>query len=100
MSCNDMAHLPMQAIRFLKHLLTPCLTATTKQFAEEFTPKITQFFKSVSTLPQTYFKKNAHCDMLQLDEVEAEIVKAIQAFVIKLNEDQLGPVILSFVKWA
>jgi len=38
--------------------------------------------------------------MVSLDKVEHEIVRAIQAFVIKLNEDQLGPVLLSLVKWA
>jgi hypothetical protein len=61
---------------------------------------MTQFFKQVCSLPQTYFKKNAQCDMVQLDEVESEIVQSIQTFVIKLNEDQLGPLILSLVKWA
>ena len=38
--------------------------------------------------------------MLRLDEVEAEMVASFQQFVIKLNEDQLGPVVLQLVKWA
>jgi len=38
--------------------------------------------------------------MLHLDEVEESIVHAFQQFVIKLNEDQLGPVIVQLVKWA
>ena len=38
--------------------------------------------------------------MEAIDAVEDSIVKSFQQFVIKLNEDQLGPVIVQLVKWA
>ena len=46
------------------------------------------------------YKHNGKCDLGEVDMVEKAIVCSFQRFVIKLNEDQLGPVVLKLVKWA
>ena len=71
-----------------------------KEFCMNYYKKISSFFKEVFHFPQLYFKNNNQLDILQLDEVEDAMVQAFQQFVVKLNEDQLGPVIIQLVKWA
>ena len=71
-----------------------------KDFCAENFKKICQFFKEALSFPQRYYKANNNVDIHQLDFIETCIVQSFQQFVIKLNEDQLGPVILMLVKWA
>ena len=50
--------LPLISVRYFKHLLQPVFSVMTKQFCDEFQPKIAAFFKQAFALPQVYFKLN------------------------------------------
>jgi hypothetical protein len=94
------AKLPLVTLRFFRSLLQPSLEGMSKQFSEEFWSKISQFFREAFSLPQAVYKNSGRSDLAQLDEIETAIVEAFSKFVIKLNEDQLGPIVLKLVKWA
>ena len=92
--------LPLVASRFFSKLLQPVLMSLPKQFNEAEWSKISQFFREAFSLAQVAYKNNGKCDLKDVDQVEASMVSSFQKFVVKLNEDQLGPVILKLVKWA
>jgi len=50
--------------------------------------------KEVFSLPELYFKKNNQIDTLRLDEIEESMILSFKELLIKLNEDQLGPMIV------
>ena len=67
-----------------------------KDFIGEHSRKLLKFLKQNLALPHTAFKQGFALN----DEIEDAIVMSLQAFVVKLNEEQLRPFIISIVKWA
>ena len=88
------------AIRYFSKLLKPVVMRMKKDFCADNFKKICKFFKEALGFPQKFYKSNNNVDIHQIDRIESCIVGSFQQFVIKLNEDQLGPVILMLVKWA
>lgn len=93
-------NLHLIAVRFFDLLLSPVLQGLSKQFCSEEWAKLSKFFRTAFGLAQVSYKHNGKCELPKVDDVERAVVEAFQRFVIKLNEDQLGPVILKLVKWA
>lgn len=59
-----------------------------------------KFLSAALKLPYLYQKATEGSDMSEVDSVEAAIVNCFVAFIVKLNEAQLRPVILKLLKSA
>jgi len=74
--------------RYFKQLLSPTIRRLSQSFVGEHSIKFGTFFKTIFKLPA---KKNV-CPSL--------LIELFQAFVLKLNEKTLRPIIVSLSKWA
>ena len=72
------------------------LAALPKEFISEHSKKLLKFLKQTLALPYATVQQGFTVS----SEIEELLVQCVQAFIIKLTEEQLRPFILSIVKWA
>ena len=71
-----------------------------KEFIIENHSKLFEFFKSAFSIPYIYSKSHGAVDMSNVSDVEDSIAQSYEQFVIKMNEEQLRPLIVKQTKWA
>ena len=66
-------------------------------FVQSHNQKFRKFFKIMLSLSAKIEKKAINIDVRSIQD---QSVKAFSAFAVKLNEEQLRPIVLSLTKWA
>lgn len=82
--CEETLHFE----RYFTQLLSPSIRRLPQSFVGEHSSKFGTFFKSVFKLPS---KKGVDSALL---------IEMFQAFILKLNEKTLRPIIVTLVNWA
>eukprot|EP00347_Sterkiella_histriomuscorum_P023758 403333488 len=87
-------------IRFFNDLMKPIVMRMKKDFCQENHNKIYLFFKDAFELTLNYYRNNNKQELSGFGNIEQAIAESFEQFVVKLNEDQLRPIIVKLSKWA
>ena len=85
-----------RASRYFSDLLCPIMRNLPSKFVQEHSKKFTTFLKECFSLPAKANKAGREVN----DSLLTSIVDCFNAFVVKLSEEQLRPVVASVTKWA
>jgi hypothetical protein len=87
-------------LRYFDDLFTQVIQRVKKEFIVENHLKIFEFFKDAFSITYTYQRVHNHIDMPNVVQVDESIAHSYQQFVVKMNEEQLRPLIVKQTKWA
>lgn len=97
---DDSSNISTIIVKYFDDLFKQVIQRVKKEFIIENHKKIFAFFKNAFAITYTFFKTHGNIDMSNVREVEESIAQSYLQFVIKMNEEQLRPLIVKQAKFS
>jgi len=97
---EDTANISSIIFRYFDDLFRQVIQRVKKEFIIENHKKIFSFFKNAFSISYSFYKTHGNVDMNRVRDVEESIAKCYEQFVIKMNEEQLRPLIVKHAKFS